>query len=70
MPAVLNAANEVAVEAFLEGKIGLADIPAVNGGVMAEHSPADADSFHAVLRADEWARSRAIMKVQRSAVAV
>jgi len=70
MPAVLNAANEIAVQAFLEEKVGLADIASVNEEIMAEHSPAAADSLDAILQADEWARSRAIMKVQRSAAAV
>jgi 1-deoxy-D-xylulose-5-phosphate reductoisomerase len=70
MPAVLNAANEVAVQSFLDGKIGLADIGAVNKGVMDEHSPVSADSLGAILQADEWARSRAIIKIERSAAAV
>ena len=63
MPAVLNAANEVAVQAFLDGKIRLSDIASVNGAVMDEHDRADASSLEAVLAADEWARSRAIMKM-------
>lgn len=70
MPAVLNAANEIAVQAFLDGKLGLADISAVNKGVMDEHTPTAADSLDAVLKGDEWARSRAIMKIERSAAAV
>ena len=70
MPAVLNAANEVTVRAFLEGKIGLAQIAAVNKGVMDEYSPAAADSLESILNADGWARSRAIMKIERSAAAV
>ena len=70
MPAVLNAANEVAVQAFLDGKIGLSDIAAVNKGVMNEHTATPADSLHAVLDADEWAGSRAIMKIERSATVV
>jgi 1-deoxy-D-xylulose-5-phosphate reductoisomerase len=70
MPAVLNAANEIGVKAFLDGKIGLADIAAVNKGVMNEHTALPADSLDAVLSADQWARSRAIMKIERSATAV
>lgn len=70
MPAVLNAANEVGVQAFLDGKIGLSDIAAMNRSVMEEHSPTAADSLEAVLNADESARSRAIMKIERSAAAV
>ena len=70
MPAVLNAANEIAVQAFLGGKVGLSDIEKINAGVMGEHSPDTADSLEAVLSADEWARSRAIMKIERSIAAV
>ncbi len=70
MPAVLNAANEIAVRSFLDGKIGLTSITEVNQGVMDEHTVTSANSLDAVLNADEWARSRAIMKVERSAAAV
>ena len=70
MPAVLNAANEIAVRAFLDGKVGLSDIASVNRSVMDEHSSTPADSLEAILEGDEWARSRAIMKIERSAVAV
>jgi 1-deoxy-D-xylulose-5-phosphate reductoisomerase len=66
MPAVLNAANEVAVGSFLDGKVGLSDIAEVNRSVMDEHSPSSANSLEAILQADEWARSRAIMKIERS----
>ena len=70
MPAVLNAANEIAVRAFLDGKIGLADIAAVNKGVMLQHSVERANSLEAVLKADDWGRSRAIMSIERTAAAV
>ena len=70
MPAVLNASNEVAVQAFLHGKIGLADIAEVNKGVMGEHTVTPADSLEGVLNTDSWARSRAIMKIERSAAVV
>lgn len=70
MPAVLNAANEVAVRAFLDGRIGLAEIAALNQSVMNDHEPVPADSFEAVLSADDWARRRAIMNLQQAASAV
>jgi 1-deoxy-D-xylulose-5-phosphate reductoisomerase len=63
MPAVLNAANEVAVQAFLDEKIGLNDIAAINKAVMNEHMPAPADSLDAILAADAQARERAIIEV-------
>lgn len=70
MPAVLNAANEIAVRAFLDGRIGLAEIAALNESVMDDHEAGPADSFEAVLAADDWARRRAIMNLQQAASAV
>ena len=57
-PAVLNAANEVAVMAFLEGKIPLTGIPDLVRGVLDEHDPVDVSEVQ-IKRADEWARRRA-----------
>lgn len=58
-PAVLNAANEVAVMAFLDGRIRLIQIPEVVGIVMDEHDPAPIVSEVTLSRADRWARERA-----------
>ena len=69
MPAVLNAANEIAVKAFLDRKIRLSDIAAVNECVMNEHVSNAADSLETVVAADEWARTRAIMKTETAASA-
>jgi len=69
MPAVLNAANEVAVQAFLEGKIRLSEIPKIIEAVMAEHESQTVTSLETVLESDNWARSRAIMKLGKTASA-
>jgi 1-deoxy-D-xylulose-5-phosphate reductoisomerase len=58
-PAVLNAANEVAVMAFLEGKIRLIQIAEVVAAAMDEHDPAGVVSEVTLSRADTWARARA-----------
>jgi 1-deoxy-D-xylulose-5-phosphate reductoisomerase len=58
-PAALNAGNEVAVMAFLEGKIGLIQIPEVVAAVLDEHEAAQVVSEVALTRADRWARGRA-----------
>jgi 1-deoxy-D-xylulose-5-phosphate reductoisomerase len=58
-PAVLNAANEVAVMAFLEGKIRLTAIPEVVAAALADHEPAEVVSVVTLNRADAWARRRA-----------
>jgi 1-deoxy-D-xylulose-5-phosphate reductoisomerase len=58
-PAVLNAANEVAVMAFLEHKIRLTAIPEVVSAAMDDHEPAKVVSVVTLNRADVWARRRA-----------
>ena len=55
-PAVLNAANEVAVHAFLDGAIGFLDIPRIVGGVLDRASGLPMQSFDDVLEADDLAR--------------
>jgi 1-deoxy-D-xylulose-5-phosphate reductoisomerase len=56
LPVVLNAANEVAVARFLEGRIGFASIPAVVELAMEAHRPAEVSTLHAVRAVDRWAR--------------
>ncbi len=69
MPTTLNAANEVAVQAFLDGKIKLSDIARINASVMNEHEAEPAATLESILSADAWARTRAIMKLGKSASA-
>jgi 1-deoxy-D-xylulose-5-phosphate reductoisomerase len=67
-PAVLNAANEVAVAAFLERRIAFGDIAATNARVLedflAGSGGARTDSLEDVLAADAWARARAAEVVE------
>nr|MBO2471791.1 1-deoxy-D-xylulose-5-phosphate reductoisomerase [Bacillota bacterium] len=56
MPAVLNAANEVAVQLFLQRRIGFLDIPRLVERAMADHEP-QAATLENVLAADRWARN-------------
>lgn len=58
-PAVLNAANEVAVAAFLAGKIGFMDIERVIENTLDGFEPANARTLADVLEAEEWARAAA-----------
>jgi 1-deoxy-D-xylulose-5-phosphate reductoisomerase len=58
MPAVLNAANEVAVEAFLKGKIRFIDIPVVIEKTMNAHVPQHIASIEEVLFVDRWGREK------------
>lgn len=59
MPAVMNAANEVAVNAFLEEKIPFQSIARLIEEVMSRHVPSDVSSLEAVLEADSQARRQA-----------
>ena len=59
LPAVLNAANEVAVMAFLKGRISFATLPDIIRRVMAAHSTVAGPSLDEILLADGWARNRA-----------
>lgn len=59
MPAILNAANEVAVNAFLEGSIKFTEIPMLLLRVMEEHEMKKVQTIEDILRADYWARERA-----------
>ncbi len=56
MPAVLNAANEVAVAAFLEGRIKFLDIPRVVERTMAAHESQTLTDLEQVLAVNQWAR--------------
>jgi 1-deoxy-D-xylulose-5-phosphate reductoisomerase len=58
-PVVLNAANEVAVAAFLDGRLGFTMIPAMIERVMNDHRSEPVSSVDVVRRADAWARERA-----------
>ncbi len=57
MPAVMNAANELSVSAFIEKKIGFTDIPAVIDQTMALHGVKEIESVDDVINADRWARN-------------
>lgn len=59
MPAVLNAANEVAVGAFLNGRIGFLDIPSLIEKTMSAHHTRVLDDMEMVIETDRWARKTA-----------
>jgi len=63
-PAVLNAANEVAVAAFLEGGLCFADIPVIIERTMAATDVVSADSFDTIFRKDAEARERAMEQIR------
>ena len=57
-PAVLNAANEVAVELFLGRQIGFGEIPEVIEASLRGHRPGDGDSLDEILAADREVREQ------------
>ncbi|HUU39265.1 MAG TPA: 1-deoxy-D-xylulose-5-phosphate reductoisomerase [Candidatus Desulfaltia sp.] len=56
LPVALNAANEVAVEAFLGRRIGFSDIAAIIGGILDRHRVCEAETLEAVLAIDRETR--------------
>jgi 1-deoxy-D-xylulose-5-phosphate reductoisomerase len=69
-PAVLNAANEVAVEAFLNNGIAYHEIPQIIESVLDAHSPRDSADLETILKADTWAREEARAYSQTTAQAI
>ncbi len=63
MPAALNAANEIAVAAFLDEKIKFSDIPRLIRAACEAHAPQPASSLETVLAADRWARDWVRQKI-------
>ena len=68
MPAVLNAANEMAVAAFLGGRLGFMDIPKTVEATMAAHQPQPLESLEQVLAVNRWARDFAQGLINRGGV--
>ena len=68
LPAVLNAANEEAVAAFLDGRIGFPAIPEAIREVMDDHPPRAVATLDDVLAADAWARERTRAALKRRAM--
>jgi 1-deoxy-D-xylulose-5-phosphate reductoisomerase len=58
-PAVLNGANEVAVQAFLDGRISYLGIPHLVKEVLEGHQPQKVDSIEDVMQSDRWSRQAA-----------
>ena len=65
MPAILNAANEVAVNAFIEGSLKFTEIPLLIQRVMEEHELKSVHTIEDILRADHWARERSKAILER-----
>ena len=64
MPAVLNGANEIAVDAFLNKKIGYLDIPKLIEQTMEAHKTHPIDQIDSVMDADRWARKTTLVNLK------
>ena len=60
LPAVLNAANEVAVDAFLNGKIAFPGIWQTVERTMGKHETVEHPTLEQIIEADAWARAVAL----------
>ena len=67
LPAVLNAANEIAVAAFLNRQIGFSQIPQIIEQVMDAHHPVAAPRVDDILAADRGARQTAAQLISNAA---
>jgi 1-deoxy-D-xylulose-5-phosphate reductoisomerase len=66
-PAVLNAANEAAVEAFLEGKLTFQGIPATIREVLEDHTVTAQPDLEEIIQAGEWGMARARALIGKTA---
>lgn len=60
LPAVLNAANEVAVDAFVQGRINFVQIAEIVRQTMDRHEPVQHPTLEQIMSVDAWARSEAM----------
>jgi len=65
LPAAMNAANEQAVQAFIDGKISFGDIARVIESVMDAHRTSEAGDLDAVVAADQSARAAAQLVIRQ-----
>lgn len=67
VPAVLNAANEVAVEYFLNDRLGFMEIPVIVESVLEGHAPIDSPDLDTILAVDAQARQQARQEAEQRA---
>lgn len=68
MPTVFNASNEIAVEAFINGKIRFIDIENIIEKTLLAHTNIDNPSLEEVLIVDKWARDYACELIERGEI--
>ena len=68
MPTVFNASNEVAVDAFIKGKIKFLDIENIIEKTLIAHTNIDNPSLEEVLMVDKWARDKACELIEKGEI--
>jgi len=63
MPAVMNAANEIAVKAFLKGKIKFLEIPKLVEKIMGKHKIIKNPNLKQIFNTDKWARKMTLKEI-------
>ncbi len=66
-PTVLSAADEVAVAAFLDGRIRFGDVVPLVASVIDDHTPQSVEELQVIFDADHWAREEAGRRVRQLA---
>ena len=64
-PAVLNASDEIAVEAFMQKMIRFVDIPVIIEKVLNDHKIIKKPSLEDILSSDRWARIKTKTIIER-----
>ena len=59
-PTILSSADEVAVNAFLKGKLSFTQIPSLIERVINEHKPSSGTDISEIIEADTWATNRSL----------
>ncbi|HYP49504.1 MAG TPA: 1-deoxy-D-xylulose-5-phosphate reductoisomerase, partial [Pyrinomonadaceae bacterium] len=68
LPAAMNAANEIAVQAFLDGKIRLSEIARIIEAVMYRHEAKTVENLEIILKVDRESRTHAEQEIEKQSV--
>jgi 1-deoxy-D-xylulose-5-phosphate reductoisomerase len=70
LPAAMNAANEIAVQAFLDGKIRLSEIALIIEAVMNRHETKSVENLEIILKVDRESRMQAEQEIEKQSASL
>jgi len=70
LPAAMNAANEIAVQAFLDGKIRLSEIALIIEAVMNRHETNSVENLEIILKVDRESRMQAVQEIEKQSASL